>query len=209
MSTSFDRQYFEDGIKTGRSLYENYRWLPELTIPMAHFLIDHLRLRPGDKVLDYGCAKGYTVKALRLLGIDAYGCDISPYAIENADPEIYSNCRLMENECIPPFCQRYDWIISKDVLEHLEAEALQEFLHESRGSASKGFHVIPLGNSESYNAPEYDADLTHKIAESAAWWIDTFESAGWKIESLTWSVRGIKENWTSRYPKGNGFFTLC
>ena len=28
----FDREYFEQGPMTGKSLYTNYRWLPELTL---------------------------------------------------------------------------------------------------------------------------------------------------------------------------------
>ena len=39
-------------------------------------------------VLDVGCACGHLVKALRNLGIEAYGVDVSEYALENADESI-------------------------------------------------------------------------------------------------------------------------
>lgn len=36
------------------------------------------------KVLEIGCAKGFVVEDLREMGVDAYGLDISPYAIGEA-----------------------------------------------------------------------------------------------------------------------------
>ncbi len=31
----FDKNYFESGPQTNKSLYQNYRWIPELTIPLG------------------------------------------------------------------------------------------------------------------------------------------------------------------------------
>ena len=65
----YDEDYFERGLSSGKSGYDNYRWLPELTIKFAYKIIKELNLREGDRVLDYGCAKGFFVKALRILDI--------------------------------------------------------------------------------------------------------------------------------------------
>src|SRR3990167_2449572 len=83
----YDDAYFLRGAETGKSLYTNYRWLPDLTIPMAKRIIEHLGFE-GDKsttILDYGCSRGYLVRALRGFGYKAYGVDVSAWAIENAD----------------------------------------------------------------------------------------------------------------------------
>jgi 2-polyprenyl-3-methyl-5-hydroxy-6-metoxy-1,4-benzoquinol methylase len=40
------------------------------------------------KVLEIGCAKGFLVQDLRDMGIDAYGIDVSSYAIGEADPAV-------------------------------------------------------------------------------------------------------------------------
>jgi SAM-dependent methyltransferase len=205
----YDADYFERGPQTGKSLYERYRWLPDLTIPMAHFLVMHMGLRPGDAVLDYGCSKGYLVKALRLLGIHAYGCDVSRYAIENADPEVKEYCYHMRHAEDPqPFVRHWDAIISKDVLEHLELNTLELFTRRSM-MATRALHVIPLGNEEhKYVCPEYELDRTHIIRCPEIWWMDQFESAGWKLKTFAFKLSGIKDRWTSRYPRGNGFFLL-
>jgi predicted TPR repeat methyltransferase len=42
----------------------------------------------GKKVLELGCAKGYGVQWLRQQGIDAWGMDVSAYAISQADPSV-------------------------------------------------------------------------------------------------------------------------
>ena len=80
MNNIFDEKYFEDGVRNRVSAYENYRWMPERTIREASSIINAIKF---DTVLDYGCAKGFMVYAMRLLGKDAYGVDISEYAIEN------------------------------------------------------------------------------------------------------------------------------
>ena len=41
----YNGDYFERGAETGVSLYSNYRWLPELTIPMCHHIIQFLNLK--------------------------------------------------------------------------------------------------------------------------------------------------------------------
>ena len=43
---------------------------------MCHHIARYMNLGDDDKVLDFGCAKGFTVKGLRLLGINI-GVDVS------------------------------------------------------------------------------------------------------------------------------------
>ncbi len=201
----FDEEYFERGQITGKSCYLNYRWMQELTIKMAHNIIKKLKIT-NDKVLDYGCAKGYLVKALRILDINAYGCDISDYAIKMVDSEVRNYCKLVKGAI--PFGQ-FDWIITKDVLEHLAEEDLDKFLLEATKKTKRMFNVVPLGDNENkFIIPEYQLDKTHKLAKPKDWWVAKFQNFGWKVEEFTHCVRGIKDNWVVKYPEGNGFFTL-
>jgi len=84
----FNKDYYENGISSGLSLYTNYKWMPDLTIPMAFRIIEILNIKERDSILDFGCAKGYMVKSFRMLYRDAYGVDISDYAISNCDKEV-------------------------------------------------------------------------------------------------------------------------
>lgn len=205
----FDLDYYENGVITGKSGYVNYQWMPELTIKLAYNIIKHLNIKENEKVLDYGCAKGYLVKALRLLDVNACGVDISDYAIKLSDAEVRDYCRLVSESDPLPSAECYDWLITKDVLEHMPESTLDNFLEKSRLVAKKAFHVVPLGDSnDKYIVSEYENDVTHVLAKSQDWWQKKFESHGWVVESFSYKVRGIKESWTNRYEYGNGFFIL-
>ena len=207
MTEEYGYDYFERGLAAGISLYENYRWIPELTIPLAMTYIDYLRLTREDEILDFGCAKGYVVKALRMLHRKAWGCDLSKYAIIMADPETKQYLKQSYEEKAVPFIRRFDWIIAKDVLEHIEESKLPSILRELREFSYKMFAIIPLGEDGKFNVPAYNMDKTHKTAHSLEWWKKTFKANKWYVDSACLRVQGIKDNWAD-YADGNGFFIL-
>ena len=75
-------------------------------------------IRP-QRVLDAGCALGLLVETLRDRGIDAYGIDISAFAIEQVHQPIKPFCR--QGSVTEPFAERYDLIVWIEVLEHMSA----------------------------------------------------------------------------------------
>ena len=208
MQNIYDKDYYEDGIATGKSCYQNYQWLPEMTIRMAYNLIKYLGLDERDLILDYGCAKGYLIKALRLLDIQAFGCDISQYAFEKMDPDVKEYCKLISPDLRIPFNEQFDWLITKDVMEHLYEDDLNLMLDQTRRSARNMFHIIPLGDGEKFRIEAYHNDPSHVHMKNEEWWRTKFGQHGWKVKRFDYQVRGIKENWTSKFPKGNGFFVL-
>ncbi len=197
----YDEDYYKRGLETGKSCYQNYRWMPELTIPMAMVMIDLLGIKRGQVVLDYGCALGFLVKSLRLLGRDAWGVDISPYAIANADQ---SCCFLKTKSAFESL--HSDFCIAKDVFEHIPEKELVEIL--SWINADTMFAIIPLGEKGKYRAPANNLDITHKICKDEAWWINFIEKNGWKLQDFTFRVQGIKDSYYKEHPKAHGFFTL-
>ena len=208
----FDRDYFECGVVTGVSRYMNYSWMPELTLRMAHYFVTQLPIARGETVLDFGCAKGFLVKALRLLDVEAFGADISAYAIAEADGAVRADCRLIRGVEDPDLFERaYDWMIAKDVLEHIAEPDLARLLPYAAAHARRMFAILPLAADDDrggYIVPDYDRDTTHVIAKTAAWWTRLFEAHGWRQDRMTLDFPGCKENWTSRWPEGNGFFVL-
>src|SRR5262245_18795176 len=73
------------------------------------------------RVLDAGCALGLRVEALRERGVEAFGVDISKYAIANVPEAVRSYCRV--GSVADEFAEPYDLIVSIEVLEHMPAEA--------------------------------------------------------------------------------------
>jgi len=195
----YDYDYFENGIESGKSNYSRYRWIPELTIPMAMTIIDYLGIRQEHTVLDFGCSKGYLVKAMRWLNRQCYGVDISKYAINNCDNEVakYLSHNLGT--------RRFDFCIAKDVFEHIELSELGCFLKQS--VAKKYFVIIPLGENGKYRAPANNMDITHINCMTENEWIDFF-SKYLDVDEFTFCVNGIKDNYYNKFPEAHGFFTL-
>jgi len=201
---NYDKTYFEDGVKSKVSGYENYRWRPEYVLPLANW-ISQSHLYFNEKVLDYGCAKGFLVKALKLLNIDAYGYDISSYAINNCEPEV----KDFVTDVYEFQSNTFDIVVAKDVLEHIEKKEIPLTLQElNRISKNKLIAIIPLGDNGKFRIPEYEKDVTHVTKEDEVWWIKQFNDANFKCTEFYYSLPGIKENWTSKYPYGNGIFVL-
>lgn len=201
----YDEAYYERGADLGISGYRNYRWMEE-TIVLAHEVVIQLGIRKTERVLDYGCAKAFLVRALRMLRHDAWGYDISKYAVENAHPEA------------KPFVldtldgHSFDWVVSKDVLEHVPYAALTQLLQRLCTMTRKAFVVVPLGvagkdGSRRYVIADYESDVTHVIREDLWWWCRQFEAAGFYIEKATTDMKHIKSNW-EHHVGGNGFFVL-
>lgn len=209
---TYDENYYERGPILGISGYQNYSWMPELTIRMAHKLVVELPIRSGESVLDFGCAKGFLVKALRILDVDATGVDVSRYAIAHADGEVREHCWHIRDAQDPAlFARHHDWMLAKDVLEHLTPDELRHLLSRARDSVKKIFAAVPLAaddTSDKYIIPQYDQDITHRIAKSMAWWTHLFEQEGWRVLHASHVFPGCKENWTRTWPDANGFFIL-
>jgi hypothetical protein len=76
---------------------------------------------PGT-VLDAGCGWGFLVEKLRERNVEAWGIDVSEYAIEKVHEDIRPYCRVAS--ALDPLPHKYDLVITIEVLEHMpSAEA--------------------------------------------------------------------------------------
>ena len=196
--TLFDKDYYEDGVRKHISGYENYKWMPPRSIPEA---LDITNKFSFNTCVDYGCAKGFLVHALRLLGCHAYGEDISEYAVAHCHPEV-------KEFISEPNDNKYDLLICKDVLEHVPEMDIPGVLRHFTKKSNQFFFTIPLGDDNRFRIREYEVDVTHVTKKDEEWWIDMFKSNGLKLKEFSYSLGSIKEKWIKSYPYGNGFFIL-
>lgn len=197
----YDEDYYLRGRETGKSLYSDYRWLPTLTIPMVQRIVEHLGAQKRHTVLDFGCARGYTVKALRILGYDAYGVDCSSWAIENADPEVREYLRLSDT-----LMHEFDWVLAKDVLEHVPeaVDCIRSIQHHARLGV---FAVVPLAavDGAPYVLQDYEKDVTHIHRLTLSTWVSYFLRPGWTV-TASYRVPGVKDNhYITGFEPGDGF----
>ena len=119
MAKLYNFEYYHSGC--GPIPYER----PEHWIDFFGKIADRLvaDLRPKT-VLDAGCAMGYLVAALRDRGVQAYGIDISEYAISMVREDIRPYCYVGSlTESLPSgLPEHFDLVTNIEVLEHLYAE---------------------------------------------------------------------------------------
>jgi len=201
MKEIYDYDYFENGIKTGKSGYENYRWLPERIYKEIRAVIHLLDIEPGDTVLDYGAAKGFWVRGLMEYGIKAWGCDSSEYALSHCDKKVSG---YLFNSL--PITGKFDFIVSRNTLEHIKEEELEKILKQFYKMTDIVFFTVPLVDPKTREYIMQMLDTTHKIFWTNEEWILFCEKCGWKVENL-FRLKGIHDKWES-YPNSIGFYIL-
>lgn len=109
----FDSYYYQHGC--GRPYQRDAEWLAAFGA-IADRIVRDIRPRT---VLDAGCALGFLVETLRQREVEAFGIDLSEYAIGQVAPDVRPYCRI--GSVAEPFERRYDLIVSIEVLEHMPA----------------------------------------------------------------------------------------
>jgi SAM-dependent methyltransferase len=118
-------------------------------------------------VLDAGCALGILVEALRERGADARGIDISPYAIANVFAPVRPYCR--EGSIAEELPDRYDLIVSIEVLEHMPAE---------EGEATIANFCRHSDDVLFSSTPRDHGELSHVNVQPAEYWAERFARHG-------------------------------
>jgi SAM-dependent methyltransferase len=155
-SKYFDAYYYAHCC--GQPYQRNEIWLGFFD-SIARRIVEDIR---PSTVLDVGCAWGFLVEKLRQRGVEAYGLDISEYAIQNVQPEMRPFCWI--GSAVDPLPRDYDLIVSIEVLEHMpkgEAEkAVQIFCERSQAVL---FSSTPFNYGEvthfNVQPPEYWGEL--------------------------------------------------
>lgn len=206
MSHPYTEDYFMRGPETGLSNYRGYRWLPDLTLPMADQARWLLNIRPNDVVLDYGCSRGYFVKALRQRGVTAWGYDISEWALENCDPAVKE---FVSNDLHLPD-KGWDVIWSKDVFEHIPESQLEHLVPKMLSACRRQvFLIIPLAihRGGPYACPVDELDKTHVIRWTLPCWLDFLQKFSRDfVVSGGYEMPVLKQN-CYHYPRSYGFIT--
>lgn len=88
--------------------------------PFIHFWTYFQFLYGGRcKLLDIGCGIGESVRQGRLIGINAFGIDISIPTLKKADKSVKSFCVIADAQRLPFRNEVFDVISAFDLLEHL------------------------------------------------------------------------------------------
>ncbi|MGD2155988.1 MAG: glycosyltransferase [Anaerolineales bacterium] len=160
-SDMFDAYYF--GHSCGRPYKRDDHWLGFFNT-IADRIVEIIQPRT---VLDAGCAMGFLVEALRDRGVQAWGFDVSEYAIANVHESIKPYCWV--GSVLDPFPQKYDLIVCIEVLEHLhQSESERALVNLCQHTDDILFSSTPLDYKES----------THFNVQPPEYWTELFARKG-------------------------------
>ena len=176
VSREYGQVYFDGPREYGYGGYRyDGRWQP-----VARDIVAHFGLKPGDRVLDIGCAKGFLVKDLLAIGIDAYGVDISRYALMNCEPEVIGRLHLGSADSLPFPDGGFSAVLSLNTLHNLPRDHCKTALRElQRLAPGKGFVQV-----DSFRTPEQKEVfeswvLTAEFYDYPDGWESLFNEAGY------------------------------
>lgn len=123
-------------------------------------------IRPR-KVLDAGCAIGLLVEELRSRDIEAFGVDISEYAISQVHESIRPFC--WTGSLTDPLPERYDLVVTIEVLEHMPKADAEKAL----------YNICQCTDDVLFSSSPFDyKEVTHFNVQPPEVWAELFARQG-------------------------------
>lgn len=179
-SKTFDKNYFDGNRQDG---YGGYSYDRKYWYKVAQDIIAHYKLKPGDRILEVGCAKGFLLHDLLqvLPGLKVKGIDISDYAVSQSMQDVREDISVGNATSLPFEDKSFDLVISLNTLSELSAEACKQAIHEI-GRVSKDNSFITLNSWR--NKRERDQlkkwNLTALSNHSIPEWIMILSEVGYR-----------------------------
>lgn len=178
IACQFGEQYFDGPREVGYGGYRyDGRW-----IPIAEDIVQHFGLKPGQRVLDVGCAKGFLVHDLMKVcpGLEVFGLDISEYALKHCLPSVVGRLHLGSADHLPFPDNSFDAVLSINTIHNFDrAGALRAVREVQRLAPGRGYIQV-----DAYRTPEQRElfmswVLTAKYHDYPGAWVQLFEEAGY------------------------------
>lgn len=182
--------YWITGQSNGKSGYENFHINWEWNGRLLKHLTQAFDLK-NKKVLDLGCAYGQVVASMLKKKINAYGIDLSDFAIAAGHREypplkkrtVQGSCHDLNHYKDSSF----DFLYSNQVFEHIPQQHCDDLAVETFRVAKPGAVlwcglVLDLnGDFQPQGFNPSDKDKTHINLRTRNWWDEKFVAAGWKL----------------------------
>lgn len=165
----YTKNYYDQySVSSGHEGYEDSKDIREFLQGIAQRIVAEIQPK---SVLDVGCAMGFLVEALRDEGVEAYGIDVSEYAVSKVREDIRPYCRAASVlEPLPEgFPKRFDLVTAIEVAEHLYEEDSELFFDHL---CSWGDKVVFSSTDDDYDEP------THVNVQKIEYWTKKFAQRG-------------------------------
>lgn len=194
IARKFGKEYFDGPREQGYGGYRyDGRW-----IPIAIDIIKHFSLKKGDRVLDVGCGKGFLVKDLMQVcpGIDAFGLDISEYAVMHGEPEVAGRLHVGNATNLPFPDNSFDCVVSINTIHNLDrADCIKSLKEIERLAPGKGFVQVDAYRTSAEREVFEDWMLTAKTYGTPGDWVSILDEAGY-TGYYYWTILELDPQWT-------------
>lgn len=140
IAKKYGQEYFDGDRNHGYGGYRyDGRW-----VPVAEAMAKHYKLQPGARILDIGCGKGFLVHDFMkvLPGSEAFGIDISEYAITHAMPEVKDHLRVGNAVSLPHPDKSFDLVVAINTLHNLRLPELERALLEIERVGKQNKYIV-------------------------------------------------------------------
>jgi SAM-dependent methyltransferase len=140
-------------------VYSVFRWLVGRDVARAAYAREHLRARPGQRVLDIGCGTGDILEVLPR--VEYVGFDTSVDYINRARRQFGQrgefHCRSVDDD-LPVAAASFDLVIAHGVLHHLDDASARTLFRAARRALKPGGRLVT-----------YDGCFTPDQSAAARW----------------------------------------
>ncbi len=177
LAVKFDYDYWDGGRDTG---YGGYKYDGRWRV-MADDLVTHYGIKPGMKVLDVGCGKGFILYDFTqaVPGVEVRGIDISRYAIEHAKEEVKDKLSVASAAELPFGEKEFDLAISVNTLHNLYLPDLWSALKEMERVAKHKYLIVEGYRNEREKVNLMYWQLTCRAFHTPAEWEWLFQQTGY------------------------------
>lgn len=203
MKDLYGEGYWEYGIGSN---YRNYAddsgWVPTVEVLLQH-------VETPASLFEFASAKGYFLRAAREAGLDAYGMDISSWAVRSAVTPVFKADAADPNLVEKLGEERgYDIVCSWEFLEHVPHDELVPVLKNMLALTEPGCFFVHRIGTTTVEGVRQDDDHTHVSNHTYDWWYDFLvEEAGnlgyslyvypYLVEDLNDQFKG--RDWSGRF----------
>ncbi len=155
VAIQYGKDYWDGDRKYG---YGGYKYDGRWKV-VAQAMADHYKLKPGSRILDVGCGKGFLLYEFTQVvpGAQVAGVDISAYGIEHAKEEVRPFLKVANATKLPFEDKSFDFIFSNTTFHNLYNYELHAALKEVERVGRGPKHIT----IESYRNEKEKANLLY------------------------------------------------
>jgi len=173
IARQFGKEFFDGSRDTGYGGYVyDGRWRA-----VAERLRLHYNLKNMSRVLDVGCAKGFLVHDLLRAGLDAYGCDVSGYALANCVSGVSKRLFLRCATNLPDV--KYSLVVSINSIHNLDVLQCAKALQEMERVGKHKYVVLDAYRTDEERERMMSWNLTAKTILHVDEWRAFFRNVGY------------------------------